>query len=665
MQSSTLPQQQQFIGEASQPKTIVELSSDASPKETSFQCGDPRFSSNYFAVKEVANGWATSLEGQNLGVFESAYEAADHVNFELDMLKADARSRKGYQYMTTYNKLNVIEGEELLRGCRNLSRENSFVTTKNGTGLGDDCKIFQSYEISSSTPRENQNAHKFDGQEWDVTQRLAAKINPATLLSSGEAPSIWPPLRKPSEDVLNSYSEKENIAPTQVHSLKTRNGLLRKKIVENDDKPMHVQKKQNYNILQGYILNDGAEFQPFKNKGNSFNYTEREEHNLESEGNQKKDALWDDIVKEMPPLSDYTETQLIRPEYARQHKRKLAIVAKRREKEAHIDDIKYPPLLKTRAEAKDRTKIEMKTQAALADMKVVENVMNQSDCDDSRKAKRKRRKKGPNSPYQINSSKFYGVCRHKNGVRKKWVAKCGSKYIGYFFTEHEAAAAVDKQLDDMGVDRRFRNIGGSETALKIMKTGTRQTNWRRPLAEKIKLGESEDLSLKNSPMKPTKPPDRIKAKKDLKKLLDFDGAQQNVGNDCTAPLELLSQSQIGPKPEEFPKVESRNQSDMAVNEADAPITTVALRSETPENPLAEIPTNFQRQLMLNHPVSYLVNPMRMLLLWRSRSLLSTREYVTAVSMLDGRYGEVNAWSTKGLLDIGDIDTLKAALHEAE
>jgi len=662
MQSSTLSQRQQFIGKASKPKTNVELSSDASPKETSFQCGDPRFSSNYFAVKEVANGWAASLEGQNLGVFESAHEAADHVNFELDMLKADARTRNRYQYMTTYNKLNIAEGKEVLGECLNLSRENSFVTTKNGTKLEDDYKLFQPYEISSSTSRENQNAHKLSRQEWDVTRRLAAKINPATLLSSGEAPSIWPALRKPSEDVLNLHTEKENIAPTRIHSLKTRNGLQRKKIVENGDKVRYVQKK--HNILQGYILHDGAEFQQYNNNGNSFMYTHREEHSLGSDAKQKKEAFWDDIIKEMPPLSDYTKTQLIRPEYARQHKRKLAIVEKRHEKVVHIDDNKYPSLSGIQAQTKDRKKIEMKTQAALADLKVAENIMNQSDCDDSGKAKRKRRKKGPNSPYQINSSKFYGVCRHKNGVRKKWVAKCGSKYIGYFFTELEAAAAVDKQLDEMGVDRRFRNMGGSEAALKIMKTGTRQTNWRRPLAEKIKLGESEDLSLKNSPIKPTKPPDGKKAKKDLKKLLDFDGAQQNVENDCTAPLEI-SQSQIGPKPEECPKLGSRNQSEMGVNEPDAPITTVALRSETPENSLTEIPTNFPRQLMLNHPVSYLVNPMRMLLLWRSRSLLSTREYVTAVSMLDGRYGEVNAWSTKGLLDIGDIDTLKAALNEAQ
>jgi len=53
---------------------------------------------------------------------------------------------------------------------------------------------------------------------------------------------------------------------------------------------------------------------------------------------------------------------------------------------------------------------------------------------------------------------------------------------------------VDKKLDELNIDKRFRNIGASKAALKIMKMKDRGSLWRRPAAIKHELGEYENLN---------------------------------------------------------------------------------------------------------------------------------------------------------------------------
>jgi len=285
----------------------------------------------------------------------------------------------------------------------------------------------------------------------------------------------------------------------------------------------------------------------------------------------------------------------------------------------------------------------------------------------------------------MGSSRYYGVCRHKYGVRKKWVAKCGSKYIGYYITELEAATAVDRKLDEMDIDRRFRNIGGCEAALQIMKKVTgKPSNWRRSAATKLKLGEYEELDVEISKQLITSGAKEMNAQQDFQKLLKFDAADHNVNKNLETPLQISSSLQIEPELPHFPKLElhSLNDPKFDINKPRF-LTTVAINGNSHESmrhidsaeferyspvnqqQFSAMPCNLQGQLVLDQPASHMANPVTILLLWKSKGFISVKEYVTAVRMLDGRYGEVNAWSTRGLLDMGDVDTLKATLKEAE
>ena len=305
--------------------------------------------------------------------------------------------------------------------------------------------------------------------------------------------------------------------------------------------------------------------------------------------------------------------------------------------------------------------------------------------------KRKRRKKSPHSPYKMGSSRYYGVCRNKYGVHKKWVAKCAMKYIGYFTTEEEAASAVDKKLDEMGVDRRFRNIGGSDAALRIMNKLTgKPSNWRRPAALKRKLGEFEDLSAETNELLLYKTANKNKSPKDLSKIISDDlndnKVHQNVGSNLQTPLDISNLLKIEPELPNSPKLELQPMRDSKydINKPIVPVTTVAIMGNTQENvpsicngdsvdferymgkrqQIAEKPNNFQTRVQFNqNNISNMDNPVQILLVWKSKGFLSAKEYVTALRMLDGRYGEVNAWSTKGLLFMGDVNTLKATLKE--
>jgi len=332
--------------------------------------------------------------------------------------------------------------------------------------------------------------------------------------------------------------------------------------------------------------------------------------------------------------------------------------------------------------------------------KVIGNNTRQTDCDklangmkkneikqEQNKKRRRRRRKSPSSPYQLGSSKYYGVCRHKKGVKKKWVAKCGKKYIGYFSTEDEAAFAVDKQLDEMGIDRRFRNKRGSEEAIKIMK-GNRRSTWNRLSAIKPEIGKTKDFLVNMGELLIPSTAIKIEPQQEFNKITHFGRVKQNVVNDFGPPSEFSNLLQIEPTRHDLPKIKSEypDHAELEITGSRVPITTLAVSSNTQEKilsicngdsvdlcslepeqsrQLSVIPSNIQSQHDLNQHVPHMANPVRMLLLWKSRGALSEQQYLTASRMLDGQYGEINAWSAKGLLDMGDIERLKAKLKEVQ
>jgi len=91
----------------------------------------------------------------------------------------------------------------------------------------------------------------------------------------------------------------------------------------------------------------------------------------------------------------------------------------------------------------------------------------------SRKSASRKRKRGRGVSQ---SSKYYGVSymkdRRSPGLKKVWRAFLAGHYLGSFNSETEAAARVDRFLDEYRVDKKYRNLTADELTLKSMKTRT-------------------------------------------------------------------------------------------------------------------------------------------------------------------------------------------------
>jgi len=399
------------------------------------------------------------------------------------------------------------------------------------------------------------------------------------------------------------------------------------------------------------------------------------------------------------------------------------------------------------------------------------------------------------------SSKYYGVSRFKGGVSCKWLAKCGRKHIGYFVMEEEAASAVDKYLDILGIDKRFRNLGSSKAALRMMCSGKLSRKWKRTYAAKVQAGEVENL-----PVTPDEKPlsllelklydnnlvdqgvsladlyvedepeiREVKKKEDLlasgiknhssetidrrKMELDRDHGHVTEYNQSNVKTESIfntiasesTSAQLVPKETSDLKAEcglstilDDRLKDIAEKKLllDIMNKTGCPRGVKKEEPsldnilscdINHLEVNLNNKINTS-PSSYSISPLSIfpadqtspsftmgdvdcakintlqnneqginlsmtsqyslytqpellphlrvkssiglatslagqciqtMLEWKSKKLLSISEYLTGLRMLDGRYGEITAFSSRGLLNIGDIDTFKASIEELE
>jgi len=538
----------------------------------------------------------------------------------------------------------------------------------------------------------------------DVRQLFGAKINPASLLSLGDTSiSILSSVGTANGKTIGLTREPKHIEYNQIcDTLNMDNFLPTSVSLIKDTTGNQSSTKTNSKLSEGFLMNDDSEYKSLMREnlllldGDKIHYQE-----IEDDTKIENQPCSDDVeVKKGVPSEDTKKAFISQKRRNRTNGKKGRIKKKLKRRRLNGDKHSHKTISgKVLPEHHPKTTTEAKINKIVYNEFV--NNMNQSESTDScteiksvtylkdeKNDKRKRRKKSPNSPYKIGTSRYYGVCRNKYGVHKKWVAKCAMKYIGYFPTEEEAASAVDKKLDEMDVDSRFRNMGGNELALGIMtKLTGKPSNWRRPAAIKRKLGEFEDLTAEMNELPHRKIANNTKSPKVLNKTLNYNEVHQNLGKSSKTPLDISNLQEIEPEIPKFPKLELSTTKDSTYNiyKPNVPFTIAPMMSNRQVNipsicndnfakvgryrgkqqHSTEIPSNLLKQVQFNQNVSNMVDPVQILLLWKSKGFLIAKEYVTALRMLDGRYGEVNSWSTKGLLLMGDINTLKATLREDE
>lgn len=677
------------------PEKIDLMSRDVSQEvgtcDKSEQILQGRFSSKYFGVTKIPKGWKAGLAGQVLGVFGSEYEAADHVDFWLDMFGIDSGLRNRTECTKTLRKMKVTNGrglwKETLNRCKNnwnkpLSRiagqvlpwiENTLCTKYQ---IPWSAKDFLNSSTCGGPGESNHSAKPLSDEHSSEMQLLAAKNILSILSFSAKASSILPCRAESNRDTPEHHSVTSNITS------KTGSPSVTMESVENYPAEKTWPKKNNL-LESTATIEDAVE-------------------TLQ----QKKTRMHSDDIKKQKLSGNFNNNELKISDHINNNKRKLSCNPKGNKKEIITGNHPLQCTFKRRrlngktemdiTHGKHISKHEIKAGPDHLDVAKDDKQSNHNELLIGRKLneikpeqnkKRRRRRKSPSSPYQLGSSRYYGVCRHKKGVKKKWVAKCGNKYIGYFSTEDEAAFAVDRRLDEMGIDRRFRNKGGSEEAIKIMK-GNRRSNWNRLLAIKTEISQPKDFGVNMSQLLIPGTAIKFEPHRYFNKIMHFGKPKSNIGNDYSIPSGLSNLLQIEPTGSVMPQIKSEypDRAELEITESSVPIPTLAVRSKAQKATLSICngesvdlctseprqsqqlnvkSSNFQNEQVLDQHVPHMANPVRMLQLWKSRGALSEQQYSTASNMLDGRYGEVNAWSAKGLLDVGDIERLKTKLNEVQ
>jgi len=288
------------------------------------------------------------------------------------------------------------------------------------------------------------------------------------------------------------------------------------------------------------------------------------------------------------------------------------------------------------------------------------------------------------------STRYWGV-RHDPREHKKdapWKAVYGRNLLGWTSTEDEAARLVDVKLDSLDIDPRFRNLTGSQLARDIMlheAKNPRSKNakrWRRTLAEKQSQEELENTM-------PEVPEADYASVASSYKSGDEGRWASSYSREGGEPVD--STSYFNP---------SRTEAVAWLDKLDrgpspSPLTPNAMGEQTdtprsrynprenyfeasdiqqPENPGQILlraenqhqDQDWQRQYSdpqeEEQPEPW-VSAVGQLLQWKREGHLTGRDYIGGIRMLDGRYGQVIAISSKGLLEMGDLETFKSQILE--
>jgi len=665
--------------------------------------------SKFYGVSKALNGWEAKICGFVIGMYNSEWMAADRIDYEMDKLQVDSRYR------------NRSECDEILEEMRRQDGNQHWVQSVNE---------HRDYWLACVQNQDN----RFQPL---VANTLCAKYNPPdNLISNSVSRSQFSNLslanRASSTSLLSAAVKR---TPPTVKFNAAGDGSV-------DDTDRHPTKDYQHQSMKGK-----EKRKLFGTKGDSPNRTpsntdieessrKRARNNLETKSTRIQKT------KDVHPVSSSNEI--------------------------------VPP-----------------------------NKIDSGECFHLQKSSRKTSIRGKQlRQKKRRSSKYYGVCRFKRGVTRKWLAKCGQKYIGYFVMEDEAASAVDKYLDILGIDKRFRNLGSSKAALEMMSSGKSSKKWKRTYAAKIQAGEVENLSetpderplgllalkcydkdleglglsledidvedepeirevgkedrfsltggIKSHPLESTKEnntdspenyhndtksrknitrnkssfkslaPDSKTAKAILKSpsnckveggLSTNSEARQKDIAEKKLLLDLMTKTgcRRGVKTEklsldsviESPEINLVEINPFASNTRSTSCRSLCLPGLIPTSqasssyiagdedgsdnvsrdnelgmslPITSQPTYDTHseqlpQLRVKSCRGFFRSPagqcVQTMLLWRSKQLLSVYEYLKGLRMLDGRYGEIIALSSRGLLEIGDIETFRASMEELE
>jgi len=699
---------------ANDPKTAIDVEgctksvAEMDPTKVDAENSESRYDSGskFYGVTKALNGWEAKICGFVIGMYNSEWMAADRIDYELDKLQVDSRYR------------NRSECDEILEEMRRQDGNQKWVQI---------VKEHRDYWLACLQNQDN----RFQPL---VANTLCAKYNPPdNLISKSVSRSQLSDLslaKRASSTNLPSAAVKST--PPAVKFNAAGDGL-------NDDTCHHPSKDYQRQSMKG------------KEKRKLFGTNGDSRNRSPSNGNIE--------------------------ESSRKRARKN---------------------LETRSTRIKKTKDVH--AVSTGDNIVPPKKINNGESSHSQKSTKKTSMRGKWSRQKKRrSSKYYGVCRFKRGVTRKWLAKCGQKYIGYFVTEDEAASAVDKYLDILGIDKRFRNLGSNKAAMEIMSSGKSSKKWKRTYAAKVQAGEVENLSVmpnekplsllamksydkdleglgvslediyvedepeirevskedrnsltggikshpfesindKNNDSAESYPnpgktissnksyfkaraPDSKTEKPFLKSPSSFklegvlsttpEARQKDIAEKKLL-LDLMTKTgcRRGVKTEnlsldsiiESPEINIDEINPFTSNTRSAPCRSLCLPGLIPTSqesssymagdedrsdnlsrdneqgmslPITSQPTydTHSEQLpqlrvkscdgFLRSPAGHCVQTM---LLWRSKQLLSVYEYLKGLRMLDGRYGEIIALSSRGLLEIGDIETFRASMEELE
>jgi len=663
--------------------------------------------SKFYGVTKALSGWEAKICGFVIGMYNTEWMAADRIDYELDKLQVDSKYR------------NRSECDEILEEMRRQDGNQHWV------------QIIKEQRDHWLACLQNQD-NRFQPL---VANTLCAKYNPPdNLISNSVSVSQLSDLSlAKGASSTNLLSAAEKSTPPTVKSNAAGGGSI-------DDNCHHPSKDNHHQSMKGK-----EKRKLFGTNGDSLN---RSPSNANIEEASRKRARKN---------SETRSTRI------------------KKTKDVHA--------------------------VSSSDKIVTPNNINNGESSHSQKSTKKTSIRGkPSRQKKRRSSKYYGVCRFKRGVTRKWLAKCGQKYIGYFVMEDEAASAVDKYLDILGIDKRFRNLGSSKAALELMSSGKSSKKWKRTYAAKVQAGEVENLSvrpderplsllalksydkdlegllgvsledidvvdepeirevgkedrisltggIKSHPFESTKDkntdsaencpnprktistnksyfkaltPDSKTAKPFLKSPSNFklEGglstipkARQKDVAEKKLLLDLMTKSgcRRGVKTEkldldsiiESPEINLFETNPFSSNTRSASCRSLCLpgliptsqasssymvgdedRSDNlfrdnelgmslpiPSQPTYDTHSEQLPQLRVKSCDGFFTSPagqcVQTMLLWRSKQLLSVYEYLKGLRMLDGRYGEIIALSSRGLLEIGDIETFRASIEELE